>query len=248
MFADASEEFILTGWTLLLPEDALRLVLRVEQVQRHGEAMTVEMLLAPLGGLQAPLGRWADSAGTAEQAEQGQLARLDRYLAGLPAFAQHGLAYPVSMGQLLALLEQVGVLKRATEGVEYRWSIARPMSRADEVLDLPEGALGGIERVRWFTMAAVPGFTALLPHLWDMGKPAVLECTLAGLAADCEVAEESVRAALQHGIEMNYWTVTAPVSQGQAVRADPERVSSSTVVTVMLDWEFLDRVLARQTG
>jgi len=135
---EAIEEYIRTGWSLILPPGAIVLLAAVAQLEARQQignfnaplplAMQARALAAPAW---EPLSN-ADRVDEASMALRRKHEAVTWRIAG-----QVHLLPPRTQGEVVDLMLKLGLIQRAGDGASVRWSVVRPLPHP-EVVILPE--------------------------------------------------------------------------------------------------------------
>jgi len=237
----AASEFMIVGWTKLFPLAALDLMSAIGAAAQHGDPASVEDLhVDPNRSL-----LWfdVDPECTAEEQQDVAVANRLRRTITQEALAARDLACPETVGHLMDTLATLGVLTRAGTTPAERWAIARPLPLPESVLVLPQGLVDEMADIRWYGTVVAPATTALFTLLRDLlGSPSSVTTDIAELARACDLATDSVRAALSAMVdEPGVATMHVITADNSLVPADPERVAEDTPVVLAIDWDAVRR-------
>jgi hypothetical protein len=135
---EAIEEYIRTGWSLILPPGAIVLlgaVAQLEARQQIGTFTAALPLAMQAGALAAPA--W-EPLSDADRADEATMALRRRHEAVSWRIAgQVHLLPPRTQGEVVDLMLKLGLIQRAGDGVSVQWKIVRPLPRP-EVVILPD--------------------------------------------------------------------------------------------------------------
>jgi hypothetical protein len=137
---EAIEEYIRTGWSLILPPGAIVLLGAVAQLEARQEIgnFTAALPLAmQAGALSAPA--W-EPLSDADRADEATMALRRRHEAVTWRIAgQVEVLPPRTQGEVVDLMLQLGLIQRFGEGSSARWKVVHPLPHP-EVVILPDGA------------------------------------------------------------------------------------------------------------
>jgi hypothetical protein len=136
--SEAIEEYIRTGWSLVLPPGAIVLlgaVAQLEARQQIGNFAAALPLAMQAGALAAPA--W-EPLSDADRADEATMALRRRHEAVTWRIAgQVHVLPPRTQGEVVDLMLKLGLIERAGDGASVRWQVVRPLPRP-EVVILPE--------------------------------------------------------------------------------------------------------------
>ena len=132
---EAIEEYIRTGWSLILPPGAIILlgaVAQLEARQQIGNFSTALPLAMQAGALGAPA--W-EPLSDADRADEATMALRRKHEAVTWRIAgQVHLLPPRTQGEVVDLMLKLGLIQRAGDGASVRWSVVRPLPRPEVVI------------------------------------------------------------------------------------------------------------------
>jgi len=135
---EAIEEYIRTGWSLILPPGAIVLlgaVAQLEARQQIGNFTAALPLVMQAGALAAPA--W-EPLSDADRADEATMALRRRHEAvSWRVAGQVHLLPPRTQGEVVDLMLKLGLIQRAGDGASVQWKIVRPLPRP-EVVILPD--------------------------------------------------------------------------------------------------------------
>lgn len=135
---EALEEYIRTGWSLLLPPGAIVLlgaVAQLEARQEIGNFAAALPLAMQAGALAAPA--W-EPLSDEDRADEATMALRRRHEAVTWRIAgQVHLLPPRTQGEVVDLMLRLGLIERFGEGTSVRWNVVHPLPRP-EVVILPD--------------------------------------------------------------------------------------------------------------
>ena len=135
---EAIEEYIRTGWSLILPPGAIVLlgaVAQLEARQQLGNFNAALPLAMQAGALAAPA--W-EPLSDADRADEAAMALRRRHEAVTWRIAgQVHVLPPTTQGEVVDLMLKLGLIERVGDGASVRWQVVRPLPRP-EVVILPE--------------------------------------------------------------------------------------------------------------
>jgi hypothetical protein len=135
---EAIEEYIRTGWSLILPPGAIVLlgaVAQLEARQQIGNFTAALPLVMQAGALAAPA--W-EPLSDADRADEATMALRRRHEAVSWRIAgQVHLLPPRTQGEVVDLMLKLGLIQRVGDGASVQWRIVRPLPRP-EVVILPD--------------------------------------------------------------------------------------------------------------
>ncbi|HWD72634.1 MAG TPA: DUF6042 family protein [Actinomycetota bacterium] len=135
---EAIEEYIRTGWSLILPPGAILLlgaVAQLEARQQIGNFTAALPLAMQAGALAAPA--W-EPLSDADRADEATMALRRRHEAVTWRIAgQVHLLPPRTQGEVVDLMLKLGLIQRVGDGASVQWKIVRPLPRP-EVVILPD--------------------------------------------------------------------------------------------------------------
>ena len=135
---EAIEEYIRTGWSLILPPGAIVLlgaVAQLEARQQIGEFNAAQPLAMQAGALAAPA--W-EPLSDEDRADETTMALRRKHEAVTWRIAgQVHVLPPKTQGDVVDLMLKLGLIQRVGDGASVRWNIVRPLPRP-EVEILPD--------------------------------------------------------------------------------------------------------------
>ena len=136
---EAIEEYIRTGWSLILPPGAIVLLGAVAQLEARQEIgnFTAALPLAmQAGALSAPA--W-EPLSDADRADEATMALRRRHEAVTWRIAgQVQVLPPRTQGEVVDLMLKLGLIQRFGDGSSARWKVVHPLPHP-EVVILPDG-------------------------------------------------------------------------------------------------------------
>jgi hypothetical protein len=134
----AIEDYIRTGWSVMLPPGAVVLVGTVAQLearQRIGELDSAPPMAMQGGGLAAPAWEPLSDEALADEARMA-VRRKHEAVASYVA-ARVDAPSPRTQGDVVDLMLKLGLIQRTGDGDSVRWRVVRPLPRP-EVVILPD--------------------------------------------------------------------------------------------------------------
>src|SRR5579864_3636966 len=135
---EAIEEYIRTGWSLILPPGAIVLlgaVAQLEARQEIGNFAAALPLAMQAGALSAPA--W-EPLSDADRADEATMALRRRHEAVTWRIAgQVQVLPPRTQGEVVDLMLKLGLIQRSGDGSSARWNVVHPLPHP-EVVILPD--------------------------------------------------------------------------------------------------------------